>query len=294
MSTLRRLRPLILPKDATKANPGDAPTPILLKTTQLRINDEYQRQLSKDSAQMAKKIAKEFDWELYHLLVVSPIEEVDETTGLPLYEVLDGQHTAIGAITNGNVRELWCWPGRVGESLQDRATSFEKLNTQRTGVTSVQLFWARVSGGSEDAADVLEACKRTGASIVKRPKPYGDMKVGETTCTRALLRLANKGGPPYPERVLKICMSLRLAPISQEWILTLEELLFKVGGANYIKGLPTTVDMQVENAIERIGMDVLESKTRLQHAKAIKDVRRSIPWLMAFYIKQEIERHAAS
>ncbi len=80
MSGLRRLQPLILPKSAEKVNPGPSPQPLLLKVSQLRVNDKYQRQLSKDSSRMPMKIAKEFDWELYHLLVVSPLNEFDEFT----------------------------------------------------------------------------------------------------------------------------------------------------------------------------------------------------------------------
>lgn len=294
MSDLRRLQPLVLPKNTEKVNPGSSPQPILLKVSQLRINDQYQRQLSRDSSRMAMKIAKEFDWELYHLLVVSPLNEVDEITGLPLYEVLDGQHTGIGAITNGNITELWCWPGRKDESVESRAESFNKLNTQRTSVTSVELFWAKVTAKDENALEVLEACERTGAKIVKRTKPYGDMAIGETICTVPLMILANKGGRPYVQRVLKVAVDLRLAPISLVWIQALEQLLLKPNSPHYVKGLPATMDLEIVNAVGRIGIEnIFYSAKKSNLSTALKD-RQPVYWWIAYYIKKEITDHARS
>lgn len=294
MSDLRRLQPLILPKSAEKVNPGPSPQPLLLKVSQLRINDQYQRQLSKDSSRMAMKIAREFDWELYHLLVVSPLNEFDEITGLPLYEVMDGQHTGIGAITNGHITELWCWPGRKDESVESRAASFSKLNTQRTSVTPVQLFWANVTAKNESALEVLEACERTGAKIVKRTKPYGDMAVGETICTVPLMTLANKGGRPYVQRVLKVAVELRLAPIGLAWIQALEQLLLKPNSPHYVKGLPPTVDLEIVNAVGRLGIEnIFYSAKKSNLSTALKD-RQPIYWWIAYYIKKEITDHARS
>ena len=291
MSNLRRLRPLVLPKDTTKINPGPSPQPILLKVSQLRINDDYQRQLSRDSARMAIKIAKEFDWELYHLLVVSPLDEIDEITKLPLYEVMDGQHTGIGAVSNGNVTELWCWQGRKNETLESRAGSFKKLNTQRTSVTPVELFWASVTSKDENALEVVEACERSGAKIVKRPKPYGDMHIGETICTAPLMNLASKGGRLYVQRVLKVAVDLNLAPIGLVWILALEDLLLKQHSPHYVEGIPATVDLQVVNAVGRIGVENLFSSAKMSNAStSIKD-RQSVYWWLAYYIKKEIESH---
>lgn len=290
MSTLRRLKPLILPKGKEKRNPGPAPSPILLKTSQLRINDEYQRSLSKDSSRMATKIAVEYDWELYHLLVVSPIGENDEVTGLPLYEILDGQHTAIGAISNGNISELWCWPGRVDETLESRAGSFRKLNTQRTSVTPVQLFWASVTEKNEDALDVIEACDRTGATIVKRNKPYGNMRVGETLCTGPLVKLAHAGGVPRVERVLRIGIELRLAPISDIWIRAIDELLFKPESSLHLEGIPSTVDLKIVTAVGRIGVENMVTTATIAHTQAnAKDGRPSY-WFLAAAIKKEMDR----
>lgn len=292
MTTLRRLRSLVVPKTRIKRDPGPSPQPILLKLTQLRVNDAYQRQLSKDSSQMATKIAVEFDWELYHLLVVSPLDEVDDLTGLPLYEIMDGQHTSIGALTNGHIKEVWCWPGRKDETLKSRASSFHKLNTQRTQVTNVQLFWADVTAGKEEALKVVTACERSGASVVKRPKPYGDMRIGETICTAPLLALAKKGGIPHVERVLKLCMNLRLAPIGQAWIQALTELTLKPHGPHFIEGNPADVDLAIENAVERLGVDEIFRFAKTMNASASVRDRYPVYWLIAHYIKKEIMSHA--
>lgn len=290
MTTLRRLRPFILPKSKERKNPGPAPQPLLLKLTQLRINDDYQRQLSRDSTRMGVKIASEFDWELYHLPVVSPTGDTDEVTGLPIYEVLDGQHTAIAAVTNGHIRELWCWPGRPDENLASRAESFEKLNTQRTAITPVELFWASVSANKEEALEVVAACRNTGASVIKRPKPYGDMHVGETICVDPLMKLARKGGKIYVERILRICMNLRLSPISKIWILTLEDLLFKPHSLNHMKGTPATLDLQIENAINQIGQENLLRQAKIINAGSSARDRQTEYWLVASFIKKEIEK----
>ena len=240
------------------------------------------------------KIAVEFDWELYHLLVVSPLGTVDEVTGLPLYEVMDGQHTGIGAITNGHIKEVWCWPGRPGETLESRAESFTKLNTQRTEVTPVELFWAAVSAQKEEALEVVEACRNTGASIVRRPKPYGDLKVGETICTEPLLKLARKGGRRYVQRVLQVCMNLRLSPIGQVWIMALESLLLNKNSPHFLEGLPDTVNLMIENAVGRIGVEDLMLKAKISHSSSASKDNHSLNWWLAYHIRNEVKRHAAN
>jgi hypothetical protein len=292
MTQLRRLRALILPKGKEKRDPGPTPSPILLKTSQLRINDEYQRQLSRDSSRLASKIALEFDWELFHMPVVSPIGETDETTGLPLYEILDGQHTSIAALTNGHIRELWCWPGRVGETKESRASSFVKLNNQRTSVTPVENFWAMVASKDEDALEVVEGCQRAEASVIKRPKPYGDMRVGETICVGALLELASQGGRPYVQRIMSLAVELRLPGVSQLWIKALTELTLKPNSPLALKGAPATVDLQIINAVGRGGVKDLEVASKMAHAREAGNQREAQFWHLASFIKQEINKHA--
>lgn len=294
MSELRRIRSITLPKAKIRRDPGEMPGPILLKISQLRINDSYQRDLSKDSSALTSKIACEFDWELFHLPVVSPIYQLDDITGLQLYEVLDGQHTAIAAASNGNITELWCWPGRRDETNESRADSFRKLNTQRTSVTPVQIFWAEVAAKKENALEVMDACERTGAKVIKRPKPYGNMEVGETICVSTLKMLANRGGRPYVERVLRVAMALRLAPISDIWIEALSLLLFNKNGPHFLKGSYSEVEEAIELCVSRLGVEHLHQKAKIARAGSSASESHPAYWWLAYYIHQDIMSYATA
>ena len=65
-------------------------------------DEEYQRELSSKSIRQIRKIAANWDWSAFKAPSVARTDDPD------LYEVVDGQHTAIAAATNGNVGFLPC------------------------------------------------------------------------------------------------------------------------------------------------------------------------------------------
>ncbi len=67
----------------------------MVKPSTLLVDERYQRGLSERSIKLIRKIVSEWDWRAFKPPVV-----VDVGAGL---EVIDGQHTAIGAATHGGM-----------------------------------------------------------------------------------------------------------------------------------------------------------------------------------------------
>lgn len=67
----------------------------LVAPSALSVDDRYQRCLSERSIRLIRKIVAEWDWRAFKPPVVV---EVDGRL-----DVIDGQHTAIGAVTHGGI-----------------------------------------------------------------------------------------------------------------------------------------------------------------------------------------------
>src|SRR4051812_38737643 len=93
MSGLRKITPLDLPHRDAAELVDRKPMLQWVKPTELYVDETYQRDLSRKSLSLIKKLAKEFDWSHFKPPIVVQAGREQH--------IIDGQHTAIAAATVG-------------------------------------------------------------------------------------------------------------------------------------------------------------------------------------------------
>lgn len=286
LSKLRRIK--AINRGATKpATLGPKPELRWIKVHKLRVNDEYQRGMGERSMRLIRKIIGQFDWARFHAPVVvqiTPDTGQDDDT----YEVLDGQHSATAAASHGAIPEIPCIVV-TADTLTEKAQAFVGLNKDKIQMTPVQVFWAQVAAGDEDALDVLEGARAAGATIVKRMPPYGDFETGETVSVSTLLKIAKRGGAGFVRLALEPGVMAGLAPIGMDFIKAFEHLLL-LEGPTKLKGPYEEVVMLISQAIRRNEPEeLLDLATK--HKRATGD---TIGLCLAKIIKREIDEARSS
>lgn len=209
--------PLRMP-DVTPAVVPETPQLKWLPMSALRINRAYQRSLSRASVRLIRKMVANFDWARLKALSV-----IDMGGGL--YEVLDGQHTAIAAASHGGIEKLPCLVV-ASRDTEAAAAAFVDLNTQRVQLTGMQIFFAQVAAGDELATDVARGVRLGGGTIVATQSAAGTWREGETMAVAAFRKLAQQGGVAYVRRVASVAVRARLAPISRDFVVACGALMW--------------------------------------------------------------------
>ena len=143
--------------DVSPADVRSAPPAVrMVRPGDLWVDEAYQRGLSERSVRLIRKIVSEWDWTAFKPPVVVEVEG--------RLQVIDGQHTAIGAVTHGGIDEF---PVLVvqAEKQELRASAFVRHNRDRISVTPTQLHTAMVAAGDEDALTIKQVCERAGIVI---------------------------------------------------------------------------------------------------------------------------------
>lgn len=264
---------------------GKRPEYRSIKLHKLRINAAYQRQIGEKGVRLIRSMVENWDWAKFHAPVVvqiTPDTGKDDDT----YEVLDGQHTATGAASHGGIYEIPCQVAEAG-TLVAKAEAFVGLNNNKINVTSSQKFWAAVTAQDEDALAVEKGCKQAGATVMKRPAPYGEYRVGECACPSTLLGLAKRGGSVYVKRVMEVAVACELAPVTKDFIRAFELLLLKDGPLK-IEGSYQDVTTKISQYVRSTcPEDIVLAAQNLRHFD--KDTMYRC---MAFVIKRGIDELA--
>ena len=119
---------------------GRRPAPMNCSLAELNVDCSYQRSIDSPSSRaLIKRIAGEWDWSLFQLLVVSRRPDGE------LY-VVDGQHRLEAARMRGDLHDLPCsvYDFRL---VSHEADAFVALNQQRKPLTRLDLFKGSVIGG---------------------------------------------------------------------------------------------------------------------------------------------------
>lgn len=254
---MRKIEPLQL--DGLKPNHIESSKPkvILIDPRNLRVDERYQRDLSKRSRRLIGKMVAGWDWMAFK----PPIVAATDQEGI--YDVVDGQHTSIAAATHpevGMIPALLIHP----EDLAGRAMSFVKHNRDRIAVSKVDEFLALVAAGDEHATDVKNCCDRHGISVYRvRPAKW---EVGDTLAVTIVSDLVRRRYPVGAGRVFSTLVKAELAPIGAEHLRAAERLLFD---ADY-KGEVT--EQQITTALGRKELDEtmrLARKFAAEHKESI-------------------------
>ncbi|MCW2309681.1 DUF6551 family protein [Rhodobium gokarnense] len=183
----------------------------------LLVDESYQRNLGERSVRLIRKILSAWDWRAFKPPVVV---EVDGDL-----HVIDGQHTAIAAASHPEIKTI---PVLLvdGGAVEDRATAFVKHNRDRIAITPMQLFYARLKAGDEDALTISQVCERAGVRVLKYPPANGRYKEGDTVAVATLEQLIRRRYVVGARKVLDVLVEARQAPVQTAAIKAVETLLF--------------------------------------------------------------------
>jgi len=195
--------------------PGMAPEIQFLEPRQLVVNEDYQRELSGASIRQIKRMAAGWDWSSFKA------PNVARTADPEIYEVVDGQHTAIAAATNGNIPFLPCLI-MDAETLKEKATGFLGINKHRIALTPAAIYAAQVAAQDEDAISAEVAMSQAGVRLLQFPPPKGDYKVGDSLAVGAIMALAKKHGSGRLTDLLRIAVAAQAAPVSAQVLKALD------------------------------------------------------------------------
>jgi hypothetical protein len=183
----------------------------------LQVEASYQRNLSEKSITLIRRIASGFDWAHIKPAVCARAE------GDKLF-VVDGQHTAIAAVSRG-VEKI---PVMIiaAEDVRRRAKAFVSHNTDRLNITPLQMFASRLAAEDPGALTAQRAAKAAGVTILRSQPANGHWNLGETMACGAVERLASRWGEERAVRALKTLVAAKRAPVTVHEILATAAVLF--------------------------------------------------------------------
>jgi hypothetical protein len=195
--TIRQIRPLNMRGVEPAVIDSAKPTFDWVEPGTLFVEETYQRGIAENSLTMIRKIVARWNW----AHIKPPVCVMDAKGRLV---VIDGQHTAIAAISHGTIPKI---PVMIvqADSMQARAAAFISQNRDRIALTAAHIHYAALAAGDEIAVAVDEACRKAGASIIKHPRgAKGIYKPGETFGIGILTRIVKMRGAFHGSKVLKV------------------------------------------------------------------------------------------
>lgn len=216
MSQVKPLTPIGETKRIERSLVGPPPRLAWLGLDQLVINADYQRSLSNASLALIRRMVAEWDWNRFKALSVAP-------TGDGLYEVVDGQHTALAAATHGSIETLPCLV-LTAATVAEKAAAFVGINADRISLTPFALYRARVAAGDAEAVAVREGLETAGVTLVSQLRYGAETPEGVAACVSTLLGLARRGGKARVARLLALVKGGGITPVPAALLRGLEVL----------------------------------------------------------------------
>jgi hypothetical protein len=215
MSAKRNIAAIPLADFAPAPVPTARPEVTWIDPRELLVDEAYQRNLSERSLALIRRIATNWDWRRFKAPSCSWTAD-----GL---EVVDGQHTAIGAACRDDITEI---PVLITEAKEqaERAAAFIGLNRDRVGITATQLHAAAVTAGDPDAVAIEEACASVGITILKSQPGAGRFQPRQTMAVAAIGALIHRYAGDA-RQALGVLAAADLAPIQANQIKAVELLL---------------------------------------------------------------------
>jgi len=164
-----------------------------LPISSLRIDPVYQREVLGRGAMNVGRIAREFDWSKFGVVIVAPM-------GGGLYAIVDGQHRTISAACRG-VERVPCLI--IDATPGEQAAAFAAINGATTKISSLQIFNAKLAAGDDKAKELAAVCLSAGVRICRYPVAANNMKVGDTLAVSTLVKAFRDFGPATLTAALK-------------------------------------------------------------------------------------------
>ena len=212
---LRAVAPLPIGVIALAEVPTNVPLVEWMAPADLLVDGRYQRDLSPRSLDLIKRIAERWDWRRFKPPIVAWTERG--------FEIIDGQHTAIGAATRG-IEKI---PVLVVEAtdIKDRATAFVGHNQDRLSITAIQMHQAKLAAGDEDALTAQQVIDKAGATLVIGAYGARGWSPGETVAITTIDALARRRGAMKARQVVEVLVKAEAAPVSAAAIKAVDMLM---------------------------------------------------------------------
>ncbi|CDZ50435.1 DUF6551 family protein [Neorhizobium galegae] len=214
----------IVPISIASIEPNVPPTgmPIfeLVKPTDLFVDPTYQRDVSDRGLRQIRRIIEHFDWTKYK----PPICSYAEHDGKTILKVLDGQHTAIGAASNPHVDKIPVMIVEAEDTIA-QAKAFIGQNSDRLGVTHLQMHQAAIAAADEDAQTLELTCTRANIKMLKSPNSYAGDGSRQTIAVKTIEALIARRGPVLAREILEIIANADRGPITAPQIKAVEYLM---------------------------------------------------------------------
>jgi hypothetical protein len=192
----------------------------LVKPTDLYVDPAYQRNISEKGARQIRRIIETFDWAKFK----PPICAFSDHQGKPLLKVLDGQHTAIAAASNPHIDLI---PVMIveAETTIAQAEAFIGQNTQRLGVTTLQLHQAVLAAADEDAQTLELVCARASVKVLRTTNSHTGTGSRQTIAIKQIEALISRRGAKVAREILEVLADAERGPLTAPQIKAVELLM---------------------------------------------------------------------
>lgn len=243
---LRRIEPVSIAGLTPRTPPTGQPIMEYVSPRSLYVDPAYQRSIGERGIKQIRRIIENFDWSKFKLPTCCYAENF---AGETVLFVLDGQHTAIACASHPGIDSI---PVQIVEaaSVEAQAEAFIGLNTDRLGVTKLQLHQAAVVAGDPEAVTIEQVCERAGITVLRGTPGSGRYKSKETIAVAALAALISRRGAMRARIVLDVLAATDLAPIASSHIQAVDLLLHDKEFCDQITGpnLSTAINEMIVDA----------------------------------------------
>ncbi len=217
---IRPIAPISLNGLEAQVPPTGMPIFELVRPTDLFVDPAYQRDVSEKGMRQIRRIIEGFDWTKFK----PPICAYSTSEGRSVLKVLDGQHTAIAAASNPHVEKIPVMIVEAEDTLA-QARAFIGQNTDRLGVTNLQLHQAALAAADEDAQTLELVCTRANVKVLRTPGAYTGTGARQTVAVKSIEALVAKRGPVVARQILEVLANAELGPLTAPQIKAIELLM---------------------------------------------------------------------
>jgi hypothetical protein len=153
---MRRIETDTIAAIARPVSFGPAPDLRWIDIASLRVDPAYQREIGQSNIKHIRKIAQAFDWRLFSVVVVSPVEGGG-------FAIVDGQHRTTAAALCG-IESVPCQVIQADRAMQARA--FEAINGATIAVSTMARFKAACAAGHAPSVQLRDLASRAGIKIL--------------------------------------------------------------------------------------------------------------------------------
>jgi hypothetical protein len=193
-------------------DPGEVPVLDWLDVDLIGVEAMYQRPLDMNRVE---GIVRGFSWRSFGALVVVPQQD-------GRFNVTDGQHRLEAAKLHPKVSHV---PAVIvkAEDVHAEAGIFVEINKNRKNVNALELFFAQLTAGDDDAQTIQQVCHRAGVRIPKYAS--ASFKPGDTVAIAAIQAVIGRRGAMRARQYLEILAQAGFAPITANQIKAVEHVM---------------------------------------------------------------------